>query len=93
MSCPSGNLPARHISYMRLPIFNWISLIVSLNDFVTLTWQERDENFFSHFKFEASRLIVKLTACPRNDSTLKLLVRAGKMRNATTVTSGLDVLR
>lgn len=29
-----------------------------------------------------------VTACPRNDSTLKLFVFVGKIRNATTVTSG-----
>lgn len=29
-----------------------------------------------------------VTACPRNDSTLKLFVLAGKIKNATTVTSG-----
>ena len=61
-SAPSGSLPCRHDSYMRLPMSFWMSSIVSLSAFVT--------------------------AWPRRESTLKLLVCVGKMRNATTVLSG-----
>lgn len=38
-------------------------------------------------------VLIKLTACPRSDSTLKLLVRAGNIIKATTVMSGFDCFR